>query len=176
MDAEFDDALAGVGKLHRAMIWDSRLDREREVELHWGLPSRDPDIFQIPLLKSETAIIDRPCLLLANEFGLKRDGRTSYSAELITDEPFFCIAGVWRPGSTQGGKSWPDSFAALTVSAYPDLAPLKDRHVAVVRPDDWFDWMMAARPPLDILQPFPENSFRVTPPIQRSFADMLGAD
>lgn len=170
MDAEFDPALSGIGKLHRVMIWDGR--QEREKEMHWGLPSLDPDIFQIPLLKSETAIIDRPCLLLANEFGLVRQGKTIYSASLITDEPFFCIAAVWRPG----GRDWPDSFAALTVPAYADLAAHKERHVAVVDPDDWFDWLMGTRPPLDILHPFPEGSFRISPPIQGSFAEMLEQD
>src|SRR3546814_5682109 len=70
MDIETDDALVGIGKLHRVMVWNGQ--RECEKEMLWGLPSRDADIFQIPLLKSETAIIDRPCLLLANEFGLVR--------------------------------------------------------------------------------------------------------
>src|SRR3546814_9992290 len=83
----------------------------------WGLPSRDPEVFQIPLLKSETAIIDRPCLLLANEFGLVKRGKTVYAASLISDEPFFCIAAVWRPAH----RLWPESFAALTVPAYDDL-------------------------------------------------------
>src|SRR3546814_16326226 len=95
------------------MIWNG--EREVERELHWGLPSRDPEIFQIPLLQSETATIDRPCLLLASEFGLVKRGKTIYAASLIGDDPFFCIAAVWRPG----GRGWPDSFAALTVPAYP---------------------------------------------------------
>ncbi|HEX2814605.1 MAG TPA: hypothetical protein VHO04_18155 [Sphingopyxis sp.] len=167
MDAENDDALVGIGKRHRVMVWDG--DKEREVELHWGLPSRDPDIFQIPLLKSETAIIDRPCLLLATEFGLVKRGKTVYAASLVTDEPFFCIAAVWRPG----GRDWPDSFAALTVPAYPDLAPHKDRHVAVVHPDDWFDWLMRACDPLDMLRPFPKDSFLIMPPIQQGFDELL---
>src|SRR3546814_7359578 len=85
------------------MIWNG--EREVERELHWGLPSRDPEIFQIPLLQSETATIDRPCLLLASEFGLVKRGKTIYAASLIGDDPFFCIAAVWRPG----GRDWPDS-------------------------------------------------------------------
>jgi len=169
MDIETDDALVGIGKLHRVMVWDGQ--REREKEMLWGLPSRDPEIFQIPLLKSETAIIDRPCLLLANAFGLVKRGKTIYAASLITDEPFFCIAAVWRPAH----RLWPESFAALTVPAYDDLAAHKDRHVAVVRPEDWFDWLMGTRPPLDILRPFPENSFSIMPPIQRNFDALLGA-
>src|SRR3546814_16738730 len=75
------------------------------------LPSRDPEVFQIPLLKSETAIIDRPCLLLANEFGLVKRGKTVYAASLISDEPFFCIAAVWRPAH----RLWPESFAAIKI-------------------------------------------------------------
>ena len=168
MNIEIDDALVGIGKRHRVMIWDGKQERERE--LLWGLPSRDPDVFQIPLLKSETAIIDRPCLLLANEFGLMKRGKTIYAAGFISDEPFFCIAAVWRPGD----RHWPDSFAALTVPAYDDLAPHKERHVAVIHPDDWFDWLMKKRPPLDILRRFPKGSFNIVPPIQQSFDRMLG--
>lgn len=169
MEIENDDALVGIGKTHRVMIWDG--NQEREKELHWGLPSRDPDIYQLPLLKSETAIIDRPCLLLANEFGLAKRGKTIYAASLISDEPFFCIAAVWRPG----GRDWPDSFAALTVPAYDDLEPYKDRHVAVIDPDDWFDWLMGTRLPLDILRRFPKGSFSIMPPIQQNFDALLGA-
>lgn len=167
MECEQDDALIGIGKTHRVMIWDG--SQEREKELHWGLPSRDPEIFQLPLLKSETAIVDRPCLLLASSFGLIRRGTTVYEASLASDAPFFCIAAVWRPG----GRNWPDSFAALTVPAYPDLAPHKDRHVGVVRADDWFDWLMGVRPAADLLRPFAPGSFRITPPVQQSFDTIL---
>ena len=170
MERDFDDVLQGVGKGgHRIMIWDGQ--EERQIEAHWGLRSRDPEIGQIPLLKSETARIESPCLILANEFGIKRDGKTLYAASLVTDIPFFCIAGVWQRGT----RDYPDAFAALTVPAYPDLAPHKDRHVAVVDPDDWFDWMQQERPPLDILRPVPEGSFTITPPIQPSFEGLLGA-
>src|SRR3546814_11474015 len=79
---------------------------------------------------------------------------TTLFRSLIGDDPFFCIAAVWRPG----GREWPDSFAALTVPAYPDLAPHKDRHVAVVHPDDWFDWLMRTRNPMEILRTFPKKS------------------
>ncbi len=170
MDADFDDALQGVGRNgHRIMIWDGT--EERQIEAHWGLKSRDTEIGQIPLLKSETARIENPCLILANEFGIRRDGKTLYAASLVTDIPFFCIAGVWQRGT----RDWPDSFAALTVPAYADLEPYKDRHVAVVDPDDWYDWLEQARPPLDILKRFPEGSFTIMPPIQQSFAGLLGA-
>ncbi len=90
MEIETDDALIGIGKLHRVIVWDGQ--REREKEMLWSLPSRDADVFQIPPLKSVTAIIDRPCLLLANEFDLVKREKGIYAASLTTDEPFFCIA------------------------------------------------------------------------------------
>src|SRR3546814_6497204 len=79
--------------------------------------------------------IERPCLIIANEFGLVNGPREKYRASLITTEKFFCIAGVFHPGH----RDWPPCFAALTVAAYPDLEPYKDRHVAIVHPDDWWD-------------------------------------
>lgn len=60
--------------------------------------------------------------------------------------------------------------------AYDDLASYKDRHVAIIHPDDWFDWLMAARPPLDILRRFPKGSFSIKPPIQQCFEGLLAAD
>lgn len=170
MDIDFDEALQGVGRGgHRIMIWDG--EDAVQIEAHWGLRSRDPEIGQIPLLKSETARIESPCLILANEFGIKREGKTIYAASLVTDVPFFCIAGVWQRGT----RDYPDAFAALTVPAYADLEPYKDRHVAVVDPDDWYDWLEQTRPPLDILKRFPEGSFTIMPPIQRSLEGLLGA-
>lgn len=170
MEQDFDDALQGQGKGgHRIMIWDGR--EERQIEAHWGLRSRNSEIGEIPLLKSETARIECPCLILANEFGIKRDGKTLYAASFISDAPFFCIAGVWQRGT----RDYPDAFAALTVPAYPDLEPHKDRHVGVVDPDDWFDWLQQTRPPLDILRSFPKGSFSIMPPVQDSFEELLGA-
>lgn len=78
---------------------------------------------------------------------------------------------MWRPR----GKDWPDSFASLTVPAYDDLAPYKDRHVAVIDPDDWFDGLMGTRPPLAILRRLPKDSFNIMPPMQQNFDDLLGA-
>src|SRR3546814_8826523 len=98
-------------------------DRDVPVELHWGIPSNNREVAQIGLLRSETARIERPCLIIANEFGLVNGPREKYRASLITTEKFFCIAGVFHPGH----RDWPPCFAALTVAAYPDLEPYKDR-------------------------------------------------
>tara|TARA_R110000850_G_scaffold161250_1_gene285819 strand:+ start:405 stop:809 length:405 start_codon:yes stop_codon:yes gene_type:complete len=102
MDMETDDALIGIGKLHRVIVWDGQ--REREKEMLWDLPSRNADVFQIPLLKSETAIIDRPCPLLANEFGLVKREKRIYAASLTTDEPCFCIAAAGALRTARGTR------------------------------------------------------------------------
>src|SRR3546814_8164355 len=73
-------------------------DRDEPVELHWGIPSNNREVAQIGLLRSETARIERPCLIIANEFGLVNGPREKYRASLITTEQFFCIAGVFHPG------------------------------------------------------------------------------
>lgn len=163
MDIDFMADAEGVGSKQMVML----PDRDEPISLHWGIPSNNREVAQIGLLRSETARIERPCLIIANEFGLVNGPREKYRASLITTEKFFCIAGVFHPGH----RDWPPCFAALTVAAYPDLEPYKDRHVAIVRPDDWWDWLDKERDPLDILKPFPEGSFRVIgPPVQQGLS------
>ena len=95
-----------------------------------------------------------------HDFSLKIDGVVKYRAKLATEARFFCIAGIWRPAT----GSWPASYAALTTEAYPDLAPYKDRHVAVVREEDWIAWLTQARPRVDMLRPYPAGSFEIVGP------------
>ncbi|MFD1610842.1 SOS response-associated peptidase family protein [Sphingomonas tabacisoli] len=155
LDHDFDPHLDGPGKISRVMIW--RDGEAREVELTWGFAPVKPGGRPLCLLRAEHWPVDNPCLVLANEFGLKQDGEIKYAASLITDEPFFCLAGTWRPARS----GWPASFAVFTVPAYPDLEPYKDRHVAVVRPDDWYHWLMGTKPKDEVLAPYPLGSFRV---------------
>src|SRR5690606_9587986 len=102
-------------------------------EITWGLAPIESHGKPISLLRWERRETGNPCLIIANDLGLKIDGVVKYRAKHVTEAPFFCIAGVWRPAK----GSWPASFAALTTEAYADLAPYKDRHVAVVREEDW---------------------------------------
>ena len=169
MDSETDDALEGIGKFHRVRLRDGRHEYEREM--HWGLPPRGADARRLSLLRSETADIDRPCLLPVRTFGLVRRGPVLHRASLVSDQPFFCIAALWRPAY----RLWPESFAALTVPAYADLAAHKDRHVAIICPADWRDWLTAARPPADMLRPFPKDSFQITPLIEPECIDASAA-
>src|SRR3546814_14343028 len=108
MDIEFDDTLQGLGRGgHRIMIWDGQ--EEQQIEAHWGLRSRDPEIGQISRLKPETARIANPCLIMAHEFGIKADGKTLNAPNFVTDIPFSCLAALWHPGTRES----PHAFTAL---------------------------------------------------------------
>jgi putative SOS response-associated peptidase YedK len=154
---DFDPDLDGPGKLHPVQIL--RDGEVRSVPMKWGL--RPIQARPVSLLQAERWQITNPCLIPMNEFALKpEDSSLKYAASLITDEPFFCVAGMWRAAE----RDWPASFAALTVPAYPDLALYKDRHMAVVRPEDWWDWLAQTRPEEELLRPFPRGSFDVSAP------------
>lgn len=148
----------GPGKTGTIVIW--KEGAATQVQYRWGLRPAEPGARPWTLLRAEGRWIDRPCLIIANDFMVQTDtpaGRKRHRVSLITDRPFFCIAGLWRPAT----DDWPAAYAALTVEASPDIAPYKDRHMAVVRPEDWEAWLRGTHPPEKILRPFPPGSFRI---------------
>ena len=146
----------GPGKTGKIMIWENGAPAQKEWR--WGFKPCEPGARPVSLLRWEGREIHNPCLIIANDFGLKVAGVFKYRASLITRQTFFCLAGMCRPAK----DGWPASFSALTTEAYPDIAPFKDRHVAVIREDEWYDWLQLAKPISELLRPFPLGSFRVT--------------
>ncbi|WP_324750074.1 SOS response-associated peptidase [Sphingomonas sp. LY54] len=149
-------AYEGPGKTGQIMIWAD--GAPKQIGCTWGLKPVEASGKPVSLLRWEGREISNPCLIIANDFGLRVDGRFKYRASLITDAPFFCLAGTWRPATSD----WPAAYAALTTEAYPDIAPYKDRHVAVVREEDWLNWLQLSKPVSEILRPFPPGSFSVS--------------
>lgn len=150
--AAYDD---GPGKIGKVMIWENGAPKQKEWR--WGFKPFEPGGRPVSLLRWERRPITNPCLIVVNDFGLKVDGRMKYRASLKTRQPFFCVAGMWRPAQ----DGWPESYAALTTAAYPDIAPYKDRHVAVIRDEDWIDWLQLSKPVANMLRPFPTGSFNI---------------
>ncbi|WBX83522.1 SOS response-associated peptidase family protein [Sphingosinicella microcystinivorans] len=151
----------GPGKLATIVVWEDGAARQRRCK--WGLAPRESYGDPISLLRSEARTIVNPCLIIASDFEVEAgmgSRRKRYSVRLVTDEPFFCFAGMWRPAT----DDWPEAFAALTTEAGPDVAPYKDRQLAVVRPEDWEDWLRQRRGVEDLLRPFPKGSFEITDP------------
>ena len=69
-------------------------------------------------------------------------------------EPWFCVAGIWRPDAQVG-----EAFTMLTMPPGPDIAPYHDRQIAIV---DRADWARLARS-LDLSQGDPEAAARGQP-------------
>jgi putative SOS response-associated peptidase YedK len=160
----------GPSKTRQIVIW--RDGAARQLECRWGLRPSEPRGRPWSLLRAEGRPIDNPCLIIASDFIVQTEtsaGKKRHRVSLLTEKPFFCIAGIWRSAT----EDWPDAYAALTVEASPDIAPLKDRHMAVVRPEDWEDRLRGARAPELILRPFPPGSFRIVGPRPGAAGDLF---
>jgi putative SOS response-associated peptidase YedK len=75
------------------------------------------------------------CLIPASaffEFTSSKSPKTKHRFTL-NDAPFMAIAGIWR---AQAGNQ-PPSFAILTTAPGPDVEPIHNRQIAVLRPQDW---------------------------------------
>ena len=68
--------------------------------------------------------------------------------------PFFAIAGLWRPGD--GG----DGFTMLTTEPGPDIAPIHDRQIVILRPEQWAAWLWLTQPEAELLRPLPAGSLQ----------------
>jgi len=85
------------------------------------------------------------CLIVADgffEFTDALDGGAAKKAKktrwLFTknDEPWFCIAGLWRRDEKVG-----EAYTMLTTTPGPDVAPYHDRQVAVLHRSQWPVWL-----------------------------------
>jgi putative SOS response-associated peptidase YedK len=85
--------------------------------------------------------------------GQKRKTRWLFT---IRDEPWFCIAGIWR-ASPVG-----EAFTMLTMDAGEDVAPYHHRQIIPLPPDRWADWLDASVPARDVLGYLPKGSLAVT--------------
>jgi len=80
----------------------------------------------------------------------------------LKDAPFLCIAGLWRHTDGEGEKSnQPPAFTMLTTAPGPDVAPIHNRQVVVLPPQDWRHWLNLTRPEADLLRPLPAGSLHV---------------
>ena len=66
------------------------------------------------------------------------------------------IAGLWS--ADEDGAL---SFTMLTTAPGPDIAPIHNRQVCVLRPEDWAAWLFLSRPQAELLAPLPEGTLVV---------------
>lgn len=80
----------------------------------------------------------------------KRGKKTKWLFTL-SDGPWFCVAGLWRP-SPEG-----DAFTMLTTDPGPDVAPYHSRQIVVLRRDQWASWL-SGQSEAGLLQGLPSES------------------
>ena len=101
------------------------------------------------------------CLIVADgfyEFTASSDPKAKRKHKWLftkADEPWFCIAGIWR--NTDVGEA----FTMLTTEPGPDVAPYHDRQVVVLDRRDWARWLDPAISAKNVLKPLPAGSLRV---------------
>jgi putative SOS response-associated peptidase YedK len=75
----------------------------------------------------------------------------------MADATFMAIAGLRR----QGEGNQPSSFTMLTTEPGPDVAPIHNRQIVVLRPSDWKAWLRLSKSEGDLLQSLPAGSLHV---------------
>jgi putative SOS response-associated peptidase YedK len=101
------------------------------------------------------------CLIVADgfyEFTPHTDPKSKRKHKWLftkTDEPWFCIAGIWRASNVG------EAFTMLTTAPGPDVAPYHDRQVVVLDRADWARWLDPAASSKELLRPLPAGSLNV---------------
>ncbi len=75
----------------------------------------------------------------------------------LSDAPFMAIAGIWR----EQAPDKPPAFTMLTTEPGPDVAPIHNRQVVVLRPEDWSSWLYLSKSEAELLRPLPSDSLMV---------------
>jgi putative SOS response-associated peptidase YedK len=102
------------------------------------------------------------CLIVADgfyEFTAHSDPKSKRKHKWLftkADEPWFCIAGLWRSEPQIG-----EAFTMLTAEPGPDVAPYHSRQIVVLDRAHWADWLDPAVLASEILKPLPAGTLRV---------------
>lgn len=126
------------------------------VEAAWGLRPGPHAKRPYTVIRAEgRTVSSHRCLVPASEFRLRGRGRT-YSFSLASGDWFY-FPGVWRPAK----PDWPEAYAILTVEANADVAPYRDRQMAVLRREQRLDWLDSLVADDELFRPLPHGSFHV---------------
>jgi putative SOS response-associated peptidase YedK len=102
------------------------------------------------------------CLIVADgfyEFTAPADPKQKRKQKWLftkKDEPWFCIAGIWRKTPDVG-----EAFTMLTTEPGADVAPYHNRQIAVLDRSEWVRWLDPAAPAGELLKPLPGGSLEV---------------
>ncbi|MCA1653513.1 MAG: SOS response-associated peptidase [Sphingomicrobium sp.] len=131
------------------------------AQLRWGFEPSNPKGRAVINFKSEGRSFanSRRCLVPAShffEFKGEKAPKAKFKFTLV-GEPWFCFAGLWSPGSPEKGEA----FTLLTTAPGPDVAPIHNRQMAVLRPEDWRSWLDLSKPEAELLTALPCGTLHV---------------
>ncbi len=159
LEARADIKITDLGPIVRAVDGDAAACEL--VQRRWSWPGeRGKPVYNFRSEGRELA--HARCLVLADGFyeftdpADKKKKRKDKWLFTRTDEPWFCIAGIWR-ASTEVGEA----FTMLTVPPGPDITPYHDRQIAVLSRADWASWLDPSISAKAILKPLPAGSLAV---------------
>ncbi|MFD2649607.1 SOS response-associated peptidase [Devosia albogilva] len=130
------------------------------VPMRFGFPPPRPKAGPVFNFKSDGRSFadSRRCVVVLSgffEFTGTKYPKTKHRFALV-DSAVMGIAGLWSED-----KSGALSFTMLTTEPGPDVAPIHDRQVCVLRPEEWAAWLFLTRPEPELLKPLPRGSLTV---------------
>jgi putative SOS response-associated peptidase YedK len=130
------------------------------VAMRFGWPPPRPKAAPVFNFKSDGRHFDKSkrCLIILSgffEFTGTKSPKTKHRFSL-KDSPIMAIAGLWSEDD-DGALS----FTMLTTEPGPDIAPIHDRQVCVILPEDWAHWLFLTKPEAELLKPLPAGSLNV---------------
>ncbi|MBN9316171.1 MAG: SOS response-associated peptidase [Devosia sp.] len=130
------------------------------VLMRFGWPASRPKAPPVFNFRSDNRHFDesRRCVIVLSgffEFTGSKSPKTKHRFRL-KDSPVMGIAGLWSEDD-EGALS----FTLLTTAPGPDIAPIHDRQVCVLRPEQWAHWLFLTKPEAELLVPLPEGTLTV---------------
>lgn len=130
------------------------------VLMRFGFPPPRPKAGPVFNFKSDGRHFadSRRCVVVLSgffEFTGSKYPKTKHRFAL-KDSPVMGIAGLWS--EAEDGAL---SFTMLTTEPGPDIAPIHNRQICVLRPEQWAAWLFLTQPEEELLRPLPAGSLVV---------------
>lgn len=130
------------------------------VSMRFGWPPPRPKAPPVFNFKSDGRHFDKSkrCLVILSgffEFTGSKSPKSKHRFSL-KGSPIMAIAGLWSEDA-DGALS----FTMLTTEPGPDIAPIHDRQVCVILPEDWAHWLFLTKPEEELLKPLPAGTLDV---------------
>jgi len=131
------------------------------VSMRFGFPPANPKGGPVFNFRSEGRKFadSKRCLIPASAF-FEFTGSKYPKAKhrfTLTNAPFMAIAGLWR----EGGGNQPPAFTMLTTEPGPDVAPYHGRQIAVLKQEQWRDWLDPQADVKGLIGPLPAGTLTV---------------